>query len=59
MNQQSTDQGWEQLQAHIEGFLRQTLENDLQIIEYKPLFITHLLEMLPERQQNEIQEMTP
>ena len=58
MNQQKSDQGWQQLQAHIEGFLRQTLKNDLQIIEYKPLFITHLLEMLPERQQNEIQEMT-
>ena len=58
MNQQTSDQGWQQLQAHIEGFLGQTLRNDMQRIEYKPRFIVHLLEMPSERQQNELREMS-
>jgi hypothetical protein len=29
----------------------------VQRIEYKPLFITQLLEMTPDRDQNELQEM--
>jgi hypothetical protein len=45
MNQIS-DQEWQQLQAHIEGFWGQTLTNDVQRIEYKPLFIA-LLECRP------------
>ena len=49
MNQQTSDQGWQQLQAHIEGFFCQTLRNDVQRIEYKPLFIVQLLEMPFER----------
>ena len=36
MNQQKSDQGWQQLQAHIEGFFGRALRNDLQRIEYKP-----------------------
>ncbi len=57
MSQKTSDQGWQQLQAHIEGFLGQTLRNDVQKIEYKPRFITQLLEMPSERHQNELQEM--
>ena len=57
MSQKTSDQGWQQLQAHIEGFLSQTLRNDVQNIEYKPRFITQLLEMPSERHQNELQEM--
>jgi hypothetical protein len=56
MNQQTSDQGWQQLQAHIEGFLGQTLRNDVQRIEYKPRFIIQMLEVPSERHQNELQE---
>jgi hypothetical protein len=56
MNQQTSDQGWQQLQAHIEGFLGQTLRNDVQRIEYKPRFIIQMLEVPSERYQNELQE---
>jgi hypothetical protein len=51
---QTSDQGWQQLQTHIEGFLGQALRNDAQRIEYKPRFIDHLLEMPSERHQNEL-----
>jgi hypothetical protein len=57
MNQKTSDQGWQQLQAHIEGFLGQSLRNNVQRIEYKPLFITRLLEMPSERHQHELQGM--
>jgi hypothetical protein len=52
MSQQTADLEWQQLQAHIEGFLGQTLRNDVQSIEYKPRFIGQLLEMPSERRQN-------
>ena len=55
MNKQTSDQGWQQLQDHIEGFLGQFLRSDMQRIEYKPRFIA-LLEMPSERHQNELQE---
>ena len=58
MSQKTSDQGWQQLQAHIEGFLGQTLRNDVQKIEYKPRFITQLLEMPSERHQNELASCT-
>ena len=45
MNQEKSDQGWQQLQSHIQGFFGQALRNDTQRIEYKPRFIDHLLEM--------------
>ncbi len=48
MNQETSDQGWQQLQSHIKGFFGQTLGDDTQRIEYKPRFIDHLLEMPPE-----------
>jgi len=57
MNQQESDQIWQKLRFHIENFFSQTIANDVQRIEYKPLFITQLLEMTPDRDQNECQEM--
>jgi hypothetical protein len=56
MNQQKSDQGWQQLQSHIESFLGRALTNDVQKIEYKPRFIAQLLEMKSESYQNEPQE---
>ena len=53
MSQKTSDQGWQQLQAHIEGFLSRTLRNDVQKIEYKPRFIAQLLEIPSDRYQNE------
>lgn len=44
MNQQESDQIWQHLKAHIEGFFTQTLEKDVKSIEYKPFFMA-LLEM--------------
>lgn len=58
MNQKTSDQGWQQLQSHIEGFFSQALQNDTQRIEYKPRFIDRLLEMPAERRQNELREMS-
>lgn len=55
MNQKTSDQGWQQVQAHIEGFAGQALSDSVQRIEYKPLFITNLLEMPSESHQNELQ----
>ena len=52
MNQQESDQIWQHLQAHIEGFFSQNLTNDMQRIEYKPRFIA-LLEMPSEHCQND------
>lgn len=57
MDQKSSDQGWQQLQAHIEGFLGQALRNDMRSIEYKPRFTVSLLEMSAEYRSNERQEM--
>jgi hypothetical protein len=39
MNQQESDQIWQQLRFHIENFFSQTIANDVQRIEYKPQFI--------------------
>ena len=55
MHQKTSDQAWQQLQAHIENFFGQALRNDAQRIEYKPRFIGQLLEMPSERHQNELQ----
>lgn len=55
MNQQMLDQKWQQLQDHIKCFFSQTLANDMQRIEYKPLFAA-LLEIPSESNQNELQE---
>jgi hypothetical protein len=55
MNQKTSAQGWQRLQTHIEGFWGHILRSDVQRIEYKPLFITPLLEMPFERYQNKRQ----
>jgi hypothetical protein len=55
MIQQSSDQGWQQLQANIEGFLGQALRNN-ERTEYKPRFTAQLQEMPSERDQKELQE---
>jgi hypothetical protein len=57
MNLHESDQIWQQLRFHIENFFSQPIANDVQRIEYKPQFITQLLEMTPDRNQNESQEM--
>ena len=57
MNQHESDQIWQHLRFHIENFFSQTIANDVQRIEYKPQLITQLLEMTPDRNQNESQEM--
>jgi len=56
MNQKAPDQGWQQLQSHVEGFFDQALRSDTQRIEYKPRFIVQMLEMPSERQRNEFPE---
>jgi CDP-diacylglycerol pyrophosphatase len=58
MNQKASDQGWQQLQSHIEGFFSQALRSDTQKIEYKPRFIDQLLEMPAKHRQNELGEMS-
>ena len=55
MDQQTLDQGWQQLQANIEGFFSRTLTNNVPRVEYKPRFIA-LLEMTSEHDQNNLQE---
>ena len=55
MDQQNSDQGWQQLQANIENFFNRTTANSLQSIEYKPRFIA-LLTMSSEHQQSDLQE---
>ena len=58
MNQKAPDQGWQQLQAHIEFFFDQALRSDTQRIEYKPRFIVQMLEMPSECHQNKLREMS-
>lgn len=59
MDQNRSDQGWQQLQAHIEGFLGQALRTDTQSIEYKPRFTVRLLAMQSEHRTGDRREMTP
>ena len=46
------EQIWQQLRFHMENFFSQTIANDVQKIEYKPLFIA-LLEMPSDHRQND------
>lgn len=55
MDQQNSDQGWQQIQANIENFFNQTIASNLQSIEYKPRFIA-LLTMSSEHHQTDLQE---
>lgn len=53
MNQNESDQIWQQLRFYIEKIFIQPLANDVQKIEYKPRYIA-LLEMPPEYHQREL-----
>jgi hypothetical protein len=55
MDQQNSDQGWQQIQTNIESFFSQALASNVQSIEYKPRFIA-LLEMSSDHHQNDLQE---
>ena len=55
MDQQLSDQGWQQLQANIESFFSQTIANKVPSIEYKPRFIA-LLEMTSEHEVSDLPE---
>lgn len=57
MIKQVSDQGWQQLEAHLSNFLGQALRSDVQQIEYKPRFFIHLLEVPSEHDRSEIREM--
>ncbi len=52
MNQQESDQIWQQLRYHIENFFSHTVANDVPKIDYKPSFIA-LLEIPSEHLQND------
>jgi ATP phosphoribosyltransferase regulatory subunit HisZ len=56
MNQKTSDQGWQQLQARIEVFLDQSIRSDVESIEDRPRLLSQLLVMPYERHQNELQE---
>ena len=55
MDQQNSDQGWQQLQANIENYFYQTITSDVPRLEYKPRFIA-LLEMSSEHHLHDLQE---
>jgi hypothetical protein len=52
MNQNESDQIWQQLRFHMENFFSPTLANDVPEIDYKPSFIA-LLEIQSEHFQND------
>jgi hypothetical protein len=52
MNQNESDQIWQQLRFYMEKIFNQPLENDVQKIEYKQRYIA-LLEMSSEHCQND------
>ena len=52
MNQQESDQIWQQLKFHMKNIFNQTPANDVQRIEYKPGFVA-LLAMPSEHPQND------
>jgi hypothetical protein len=53
MNQNESDQLWQQLRFYVENIFIQPLANDVQKIEYKPRYIA-LLEMPSENHQTEL-----
>ena len=57
MDQNTVDQGWQQLQAHVQGFLGQFLKDDAKSIEYKPQFSAPMLEMTSPFSQSERQDL--
>ena len=56
MRQKASDQNWQQLQTHLEGFVCQAFRNDGQRIEYKPRFMGQLLEPPSEQDRISISE---
>jgi hypothetical protein len=52
MNQKTSDQKWQQLQAHIENYFGQSLRSDSYKSEYKPLLITQV-PGIPSERHNE------
>lgn len=55
MNQQESEQIWQQLRFYMEKIFSQISTDDAQRIEYKPRFIA-LLEMPSEHRQSEQRE---
>jgi hypothetical protein len=55
MQQKISDQGWQQLQDHINDFLGRALASNGQSIEYEPRF-SALLEMPSGHHQNDPQD---
>jgi hypothetical protein len=53
MDQRTSDQGWNQLQANIESFLEQSLQSDGRQLKYKPRFIATWPESLSGTHQTE------
>jgi hypothetical protein len=53
MDQSTLDQGWNQLQANIERFLKQSLQSDGRQLKYKPQFIATWSERPSEMPQTE------
>ncbi|MBI4632586.1 MAG: hypothetical protein HY742_01655 [Deltaproteobacteria bacterium] len=45
MNQNTPEQGWQQLQDRIENLFGHLLKTDVQRIEYKPQIVVPLLEI--------------
>ncbi|MCK9195965.1 MAG: hypothetical protein M0P16_03200 [Syntrophales bacterium] len=45
MDQNTADQSWQQLQAHVQEFLGQFLNGDTKSVEYKPQFTAPMLEI--------------
>ena len=58
MNQNAAEQGWQQLQAHIEGFLGQFLKGDPGKVEYRPQFCDSLLKGPGEHDPGDGQKMS-
>jgi hypothetical protein len=56
LDQETPDQGWQQLQARIEVFLDQALRGDVESIGDRPRLLSQLLATPSERHQNELQE---
>jgi hypothetical protein len=59
MNSLESDQGWRQLQSHIEGFFCRALRGETQEVGYRPRFIGKSTAALPEPQENETAHSLP
>lgn len=57
MNQNKTDQEWQELQARIENRFKYFFKADVQRIEYKPLFTAPLLALPAAYNDNENKDL--